>query len=250
MTSVSDPRSSLEYWDARWGAAPDKFSTSWPDDHARALELAFIRTQLPPLHSTILEIGCGNFQLCEDPALALALQGRKYLGVDGSLEALRAARAQANLHVPHAQFVQHDLTMGPPQGAGDFLLSKRTLQNLTYDARADLWPWIGSFRHGCLIEDFRPAREATDEYRHGLCNRAPILIPDFNYPLEEAELARLDNLVRDVRIVPFMGYYYSLTRVYPDLAPEGHVAAYKLSLREILRGGAQPMLGPNVALVW
>jgi SAM-dependent methyltransferase len=250
MTSVNDGHhSSLEYWDARWAGAPDKFSTSWPDDCARALELAFIRTQLPPLHSAILEIGCGNFQLLEDPALALALQGRKYLGIDGSHEALRAARALANLHVPHAQFVQHDLTQGPPQGAGDFLLSKRTLQNLAFDARQDLWPWIGSFRHGCLIEDYRPARDNTDELRRSY-GRAPLLVPEFNYPLEEYELARLDNLVGDVRVVPFMGYFYNLTRALPKLAPEGHTAAYKLSLREILRGGWQPTFGPNVAVVW
>lgn len=250
MTSVNDgARSSLDYWNERWGGAPDKFSTSWPDDHARALELAFIRTQLPPLHSTILEIGCGNFQLCEDPALALALQGRRYIGVDGSLEALRAARAQANLHVPHAQFVQHDLTQGPPNGEADFLLSKRTLQNLTYDSRADLWPWIGSFEHGCLIEDYRPARENTDEQRR-CYGRAPILVPDFNYPIEEHELARLDNLVGDVRVVPFMGYFYSISRVYPRLAPGGHAAAAALSLREIERGGWQPSFGPNVAIVW
>lgn len=248
--------SSLDYWDARWRADPLSFDTSWPDRCARKLELEFILSQILVTglfknnsSPKILEIGCGNLQLVEDARLASYLQGYQYLGVDGSPEALKAARDYALKHLPRAEFLLHDLTQGPPQGTADFLLSKRTLQNLTYDSRADLWPWIGSFEHGCLIEDYRPARENTDEQRRCF-GRAPILVPDFNYPLEEHELARLDNLVRDVRIIPFMGYFYSISRVYANLPEMGHVAAAELSLREIRRRGFQPLFGPNVAIVW
>jgi len=241
--------SSLEYWDKRWSSAPEKFATSWPDKYARALELEFIKTQLPPARRQIVEIGCGNLQLLEDSELEALLATRDYVGVDGSPPALAVAQKRAQGVLPRAAFSRHDLTQGPPALVGDMILSKRTLQNLTYDSRQDLWPWIGQFEHGCLIEDYRPARDNLDAQRAQF-GRPPLLVPDFNYPITEGELACLDALVGDVRAVAFMGLFYSITRVYPKLAEAGHAAAFEQSVRAIRRGQDQPVFGPVVALVW
>src|SRR5262245_5419559 len=140
---MHDETSSLPYWDDRWGKAPTDFRTSWPDNNARALELAFIHKAITPVRGRLVELGCGNLQLLESPDLHFTLSARhSYVGVDGSAVALEAARRRAAKELPLAEFVQHDLSVGPPPVEGDFVLSKRTIQNLHPDSREWVWDYL------------------------------------------------------------------------------------------------------------
>lgn len=231
--------SSLPYWNDRWAKAPMDFASSWPDRYARGLETTYLYTALPRA-GTVLEIGCGNFQLAEEPRLLSFLCGR-YVGVDGSPPALEAARRRAG---PGFEFLERDLTTCDLPLA-DFILSKRTLQNIHPDARGLLLKKVLSYPHGVLIEDCSWARWETDRLRAAL-DRKSLAIPEYNYPLVFQEVVGSRSLTSD----PFMGYFYAITRVFPDLPKEGFEAGFCLSHRAILAGERQPFFGPVIALRW
>jgi len=235
--------SSLPYWERRW-AGDHGYSASWPDDYARALELDFLRRELPQTGS-VLELGCGAFGLAEDPRVAQLVRGR-YLGIDGSVEAIEQARLRAERLGGGWDFQRADLTTQWGLPTADFVLTKRFLQNLTAEARGPLLRQIGQFKHGVLIEDLVSARKLTDQARESV-GRAPLAIPEFNWPIEDHEL---DQLGRMVALEPFMGWFYAMTRVMPDLPKSGHQAAYQLSHDAILMSREQPMRGPVVAVIW
>lgn len=237
--------SSLPYWERRW-AGDHGYSASWPDDYARALELDYLRRELPPTGS-VLELGCGAFGLAEDPRVAQLVRGR-YLGIDGSREAIDQARLRSERLGGGWDFERKDLTAAGtiiPLDA-DFVLTKRFLQNLVPEARRQLFTALGQFKHGLLIEDLVSARKLTDEARASV-GRGPLAVPEFNWPIADEEL---DALGRMVVITPFMGWFYAMTRVMPDLPKSGHQAAYQLSHDAIMLDREQPMRGPVVAISW
>lgn len=234
-------KSSLDYWDVRWGASPSNFETSWPDDYARHLELEFLVAKLPRT-GKIIEIGCGNFQLAEDPRLVKMLKGR-YLGLDGSKVAVEAAQAR---QIDGLEFGICDLSEPVELPDGDIILSKRTIQNLAPDAhRYELLRQLRKYAHGILIEDCEWARHETDKDRARI-GREPLAVPEFNWPL------RIDEMLASpaTRTETFMGYFYAITRVFPDLPQAGFIAGHHLSHVAIREGRNQPLRGPVVALTW
>lgn len=235
--------SSLAYWDSRWAAGPMNFETSWADDHARRLELCYLHTKLPR-EGHVVEIGCGNFGLAEEPKLVELLKGR-YTGVDGSPVAIEAAMRRSG---PGFNFEVRDLTKpGEIIPGGDVVLSKRVLQNIEPgEGRQALLTTLRSvFTHGLLIEDWVEARSWTDQDRLKF-GRGPLDIPDFNFPLTTEELHEARIFDYD----PFMGYFYALTRVFPRLPRSGFEAGFALSQAAILSGEGQPLRGPVVAFSW
>jgi len=234
--------SSLPYWDRRW-SNDRTYEASWPDGFARSLELEYLKRHVPATGS-ILELGCGAFGLSESESLRNQLRGR-YTGIDGSPVALEQARTRAERYGGGWEFMQQDLTEAAHLPAADFVLTKRTLQNLTPAARKALWPALAAFPHGLLIEDFCLAREATNKDRARFA-RERLEIPEFNWPLDPAaEGARLP-----FETTPFMGWFYALTRVFPNLPRCGFEAGYLLSLEAIKSGTEQPFRGPVVAFAW
>lgn len=234
--------SSLIYWDSRWAQAPMAFSTSWPDEFARRLELCYVYHKLP-LKGHVVEIGCGNFGLAEESKLAEMLRGR-YTGLDGSEAAIDAARRRGG---PGFEFKIMDLTKDEALPLGDFVLSKRVLQNIepSHERQDLLIRLREAFSHGLLIEDWDEARRKTNEDRARL-QREPLEIPAFNWPLSSGELFGANIMNFD----PFMGYFYAITRVFPRLPRSGFEAAYTLSQAAILSEERQPLRGPVVAFSW
>lgn len=237
--------SSLEYWNDRWAKAPSNYASSWPDQYARALELLYLQQHLPKT-GTIVEIGCGAFGLAEDPALAKSLHGR-YIGVDGSPVAIEAARSR--FYSKGLDFRQLDLTApGMIIPGATRILSKRTLQNITPEARGPILKQVLKFQHGLLIEDCAWAREETNRLR-AMLDRGPLAVPDYNYPLQLDELMYVWSSGASPSDA-FMGYFYALTRVFPDLPKEGFEVGFALSQRAILLGEPQPLFGPVIAIRW
>ncbi len=236
--------SSLPYWNERWGRAPAAFATSWPDEYARALELLYVKRHLPA-EGTVVEIGCGNFQLAEDSAIPAFLCGR-YLGIDGSPVAVAAAEARG---LPGLEFQVKDLTKELIP-AGSFILSKRFLQNLHPDDQCVMLRQAFAFPHGLLIEDFMAARAATSNLRY-MVGRGPLEIPEFNWPLQSMDkITTTSPGGLRLTLVPFMGWFYAITRVFPDLPRSGFDAAFALSQRAILKDEEQPFYGPVIAIRW
>lgn len=234
--------SSLAYWDSRWAQAPMAFATSWPDEFARRLELCYLATRLPK-EGKVVEIGCGNFGLAEEPKLADMLRGR-YIGIDGSAEAIKAAERRGG---PGFEFKVQDLTKREALPLGDIVISKRVLQNLEPGPeRQELLIRLReAYSHGIIIEDWDEARRETNMDRARL-RREPLEIPAFNWPLTTEELFK----ARIHEFEPFMGYFYAITRVFPRLPRSGFEAAYTLSQAAILSGESQPLRGPVVAFRW
>jgi SAM-dependent methyltransferase len=237
--------SSLPYWEKRWGAAPSSFDASWPDYYARGLELLCIRKYLPE-KGRVVELGCGNFQLAESAPLVDALRGR-YVGIDGSAVAIQAAKDRK---LAGMEFRCIDLAAEPERtDLGDFVLTKRFLQNLVPAARAPLIRRIfEQYAHGLLIEDCAWARSQTDAMRR-MVGREALAVPEFNWSIQLREV--WDGLqARGGDRDPFMGWFYGITRVFPELPPSGFDAAFHLSQRAILNNERQPLFGPVIALRW
>lgn len=238
--------SSLPYWNERWGSDPVNFATSWPDAGCRNLELLYVKEVLRriPKDRMVLEIGCGNFQLAEDPEIPELLKGR-YLGVDGSAIAVQAAAAR---RLPGLHFTQYDLTVPGLCRLVDpsctFLLSKRTLQNIHPESRVNLWREIAQFRGGLLIEDVVPFRDHLNSYRLSHGGQRPLSIPDFNFPIDLRE--EIWTLPR-ASFYAFMGYYYQITRVQRNVPDDIRACALRLSQWAIQTMRPQPANGPVVA---
>lgn len=238
-------KSSLPYWTERWGAHPSEFDTSWPDAGCRRLELEYVKQVLQriPKDRMVLEIGCGNFQLAEDPEIPELLKGR-YLGVDGCAIAVQAA---SDRRLPGLHFAQFDLTSPGLDRLVDprstFLLSKRTIQNIEPTARIPLWREIVKFRGGLLIEDIKAFRDHLDACRHG-AGRTPLGVPEFNWPIDmNEEIWKLPGL----QFYAFMGYYYLITRVQPNVPDDIRINALRLSQWALQDMRSQPANGPVVA---
>lgn len=241
-------KSSLPYWDKRWGAHPSEFETSWPDAGCRMLELQYVKQVLSdlPKDRMILELGCGNFQLAEDPSIPELLKGR-YMGLDGCAVAVKAAQDR---NLPGLHFAQYDLTVPGLERFVDpattFILTKRTIQNIEPAARKPLWSTLGRFRGGLLIEDFIPFRRRTDDHRYDM-GRRPLDIPEFNWPIDLNENL---NLLHGIQFYAFMGYYYQVTRCQGTVPDAIKVHALRLSQWAIAERRGQPAFGPVVALTY
>ena len=247
--------SSLEYWQKRWaeqGPATERDSLSWPDKYARHLELLYISKHVPE-DGTIIEIGCGQGHALQGLSSEFGagvccdscnrrLQ-KRYVGLEGS----EVAIIEAQKRYPGFNFRCADLTKDPIP-AGDFILSKRFLQNLAPEARGPVFEQVFKFKHGLLIEDVGYYRERTNSLRE-IMHRERLEVPAFNWPLTLGVLQ--GPLMEHTGFYdPFMGYFYSITRVYPDLPKAGFEAAYELSRRAIEKDQWQPPCGPVVAVRW
>lgn len=246
---MNDRTSSLPYWNERWAKTPGH-EASWPDYGCRVLELALIRKFIErlPRDQKILEIGCGAFQLSEDPYLWMLLKDR-YIGVDGSPVAIKQARKRG----PKDGFRFHLLDLTTPDGleklsppSKTILISKRTIQNIAPETRKHLWPYLKAYRGGLLIEDFAPFRFNTNEHRRNM-NKPPLAVPEFNWPIELTEPVQT---FPNIHFYAFMGYYMQVTRCQGEIPDDIRIAALRLSQWAIETDRGQPSYGPVVAMVF
>lgn len=90
------------------------------------VEQALARAALPP-GARVLDLGCNTGEV-----LALMPAGAQLVGVDHSASALAAARTR----LPHATFIEADVTALPPLGRFDLVISIGLLQSGALDDRA------------------------------------------------------------------------------------------------------------------
>lgn len=253
----SDEKSSLKYWDERWGKAPGDLSSSWPDNHAIWLERTVLDKYLPEgdwEDKPIVEIGCGNLHVLRSGILSNSRRTvRTYIGIEGSTAVRRVnnkvlqreSRGESLARVFYRDLTGPRALAGIPDGS--FLLSKRTLQNIHPDHRAPLIERLRKkFEHGLVIEDMKEFRNNLNIMRSP--RLAPLDIPAFNWPLHRSELPIRQGA--EYQFVPFMNIYYSITRVWPDCPRDIRERAYQIQEQAIWAEQCNAQIGPVVMFTW
>ncbi|MFC7484620.1 class I SAM-dependent methyltransferase [Luedemannella flava] len=153
-----------------WDRAADRYAdqSGGPDDSFFRRMRPFLCETLGPVAGRrILDLGCGHGWLAEE----LRLDGARVLGVDGSVELLRHARAS----YPAVGFVAHDLCAGLPRPLSTFdaivahmvLMDVPELDALVADVRASLVDdgvFVFSILHPCFFAQ-APLEADGERYR-------------------------------------------------------------------------------------
>lgn len=222
-------QSVIDGWEKRWAAkAPKLWVASWPDEHARDLELREVARHYAqvtgrasgtaPLTGAsgdgaalpVLELGCGAGTILEGGHC----QFSEYRGIDASKTALAATPNRGDW-----AWLQADLTQKRPLEAvremlnarTHFLISRRFLINLTQKERKPLIGLLTLAPHGILIET-----EAASMKRMNLArgeNGLQALPPQpHNFWLTSNEAATIISHTKGERRM-FMSEYYYASRI-------------------------------------
>lgn len=233
----------LQYWDKRWGEAPNPYDGSWDDQYARALELMFISKKWPYPRSMV-ELGCGPFTLDEWPGFSDQLNKMEsYLGLDGSPKAIEAATSRAVGTTRAFDVVDLNDALKLPQA--ELVLSRRCLQNLNPERRGRVIDLMSAYPAGIVLECTQDGLQRLNEGRNSRVPPLPPLPePAFNKYLTSDEVSRLKETIPTLTIhYPLSGYYF-WSRVLRNTRNDLYSFAQTL-----LHGGAGTY-GPLTAFVW
>ncbi len=211
----------VAYWDDRWKNAASPGEGSWAGDScARYLEQVWVLKKLKDTYRDIVDIGCGAGAIFEGPVgqqiYRVALD-RGYTGLDGSESAIETARKL----YPSLKFEVWDaMKAALPPRPFSTVLSRRFIQNIPREKRADLIYWVRDHKWGVLLECSIVGLGQTNIIRSLMRHWPPLKEPAFNEFLTTEELAQLvgeaDDMGPGGTLTWPLGLYYAITRGLRD----------------------------------